>query len=284
MSESLKKVCQFFLNKDWRSLTNYELLAQLKNCKKVDNSIRLTRAGKYLGKDEIIELLYHFYTRICKPLFRKLEKDGLRKQATKLHELAKIETALIDAQKLEKDRHRKQATKLHELANIETALIDTPKKPLAFTEVQVQGDGNCFFSCLRESLSRSGHDISIENLRTQIVTNLQSYNLQQYGISRQDINQLYTNGTWNNDAMDLVPEVAAELLDRPIIIYLENGYIEDLGPEEGEPIHLRLVGNHYSLLIPLNNSRPHALQQQPPHHQLKQPREQQQSQKLRQRQ
>jgi len=111
---------------------------------------------------------------------------------------------------------------------------------------EVPTDGNCFFSCIAEAEETK----TASDWRHEIISNLQKRPFQEFGIDPETVSDLFKDKIWNNDAMDVVPEVAAEHLGRCIRIHYGDGNVHCFGSKEDEPIDLLLSDNHYSLLIP----------------------------------
>ena len=131
---------------------------------------------------------------------------------------------------------------------------DVPKirQHLATQGYTIQGvptDGNCFFSCITKALSNEKKTAG--DWRQEIISDLQNRPFQEFGIDPESVKDLYLDSVWNNEAMDVVPEVAAEYLGRSIRIHQGDGRVDCFGPDNGiEPIDLLLSENHYSLLVP----------------------------------
>jgi len=120
---------------------------------------------------------------------------------------------------------------------------------------EVPADGNCFFSCLAEAIPDG--DKSAGDWRQEIIADLQERPFQEFGIDLESVEDLYMDRVWNNEAMDVVPEVAAEHLGRCIRIHHGDGRVDSFGSSDTSvgPIDLLLSDNHYSLLIPESDSK-----------------------------
>jgi len=114
---------------------------------------------------------------------------------------------------------------------------------------EVPTDGNCFFSCLAKSLSDQKKTAG--EWRQEIISELEDRPFQEFCIDPESVKDLYMDRVWNNGAMDVVPEVAAEYLGRCIRVHQGDGRVDCFGSSEDvDPIDLLLSENHYSLLVP----------------------------------
>jgi len=118
---------------------------------------------------------------------------------------------------------------------------------------EVPADGNCFFSCLAKAIPEK----SAGDWRQEIIADLQERPFQEFGIDPESVKDLYIDSVWNNEAMDVVPEVAAEHLGRCIRVHHGDGRVDSFGSSDTSlaPIDLLLSDNHYSLLIPESDSK-----------------------------
>ena len=134
----------------------------------------------------------------------------------------------------------------------------------------VPDDGNCFFHTLELYYKKKGNtdkSKNYNNLRGTIISHILenwSY-FSDFGISEDDIFELASDGSWNNDAGDIVIPAAASALNLKIILYdlkrgqrsppIKKQIIRHIYPETGpipdETVNiLRLADSHFGLLTP----------------------------------
>lgn len=122
--------------------------------------------------------------------------------------------------------------------------------------IPVQPDGNCFFSCIQKGLFPSKSPLDV---RKEIV----DYYLKQkkyqkiFDIDQNEIEKLYKDGCWDNDACDHIVKITSQKYNLVIRLYcpnLKKTFV--IRPEKRnyfqkkqKTIHLRLLSNHYDLLL-----------------------------------
>jgi len=120
-----------------------------------------------------------------------------------------------------------------------------------FEEVDVPADGNCFFHCLSKILEKPHQQI-----RREVVDRLAAMPASErvrWGLEDdRQIEALRRDGEWANNAMDLVPHVAADLYELDLRVHSDPSNFEaapqQFGRSDGERVHLQLSDSHYTLL------------------------------------
>jgi hypothetical protein len=147
-----------------------------------------------------------------------------------------------------------------------------------FTFVDVKGDGNCLFNTLAlyYGFNHPNKATSPKDLRADVVnymiTHLEDY--AQYGVSREEIEEMRMDGKWNTDAGDLMLPASAKALHLHIQLYdivpgtrtpyTKKRILLHHYPEEGnipkDTVHvLRINRGHFGLLLPRHEPNMDAL-------------------------
>lgn len=118
----------------------------------------------------------------------------------------------------------------------------------------VPRDGNCFF---HNASAITGESAQI--VRKKVVDYLRNNAemKREYGLLEDEIDELAEEGTWNNNAGDIVPKAFSELYKVPISVHLGDGMVHTFGDtsKEEDVEHLLLVDDHYMRLVSSTPSR-----------------------------
>lgn len=114
-------------------------------------------------------------------------------------------------------------------------------------KMRIPKDGNCFFHCIATIIHFSHTEI-----RRRCVKYLHHHRefCQEWGISQQDTHNLNENGTWYNDAMDIMPLVASNVFGIAITINdTDSNQTHQIVPERNittrtKPISINLLRHH----------------------------------------
>jgi hypothetical protein len=120
----------------------------------------------------------------------------------------------------------------------------------------VDADGNCFFHTLalyydNKKLDKELHKKLRKDVVDYMLTHFDEY--KPFGITREDIESLYTICSWNNKAGDFVVPAAAAALNLKIKLYdlTEKQIILHTYPEDGikrKTVNIIRINNHFGLL------------------------------------
>ena len=114
---------------------------------------------------------------------------------------------------------------------------------------QVPYDGNCFFHCLAHFLNKPHREVRKECIDFYLQKS--DAELQEFGVERNKIYDLYQNGIWNTNEFDCLPKIASELYQRTISVFREEQMRKDtfaISNSHENPIHLRLKDSHYDIM------------------------------------
>ena len=120
--------------------------------------------------------------------------------------------------------------------------------------VSIPADGNCIFHCFQKALDAEGDGRTYIELRQAIVEfalkNKDQF--QEFGVTTEGLEELRQEGIYNTDAMDLIPRIASEYLQRPVIVHHGNGERKEMYglSDNGSaiPIEVWLFREHYWFL------------------------------------
>ena len=114
---------------------------------------------------------------------------------------------------------------------------------------QVPYDGNCFFHCLAHFLKKPHREVRKECIDFYLQKS--DAELQEFGVERNKIYDLYQNGIWNTNEFDCLPKIASEVYQRTITVFREEQMTKDtfaISNSNENPIHLRLKDSHYDIM------------------------------------
>ena len=111
--------------------------------------------------------------------------------------------------------------------------------------IEVPRDGNCFFHCIGLQTGETH-----EQVRQQVVDYMEEHseNYEEFLSDKDSVEALRKEGEWNNDAMDVVVQAAADMLGQTIRVHRPDGRIDEVG-EGKEQIDVLLEDNHYTFII-----------------------------------
>lgn len=118
---------------------------------------------------------------------------------------------------------------------------------IEYDTVDVPDDGNCFFHCLSKFLRKS-HD-QIRKECVDYFLNEKNF-MKEYGLEKENIELLYTDGVWDTNEFDLLPKIASKLYKKTIFIHKRDSeFIETFFDDScKQPIYLSLKNFHYNII------------------------------------
>lgn len=118
---------------------------------------------------------------------------------------------------------------------------------IEYDTVDVPDDGNCFFHCLSKFLRKS-HD-QIRKECVDYFLNEKNF-MKEYGLEKENIELLYTDGVWDTNEFDLLPKIASKLYKKTIFIHKRDSeFIETFFDDScKQPIYLSLKNFHYNVI------------------------------------
>lgn len=118
---------------------------------------------------------------------------------------------------------------------------------IEYDTVDVPDDGNCFFHCLSKFLRKS-HD-QIRKECVDYFLNEENF-MKEYGLEKENIELLYTDGVWDTNEFDLLPKIASKLYKKTIFIHKRDSeFIETFFHDScKQPIYLCLKNFHYNVI------------------------------------
>ena len=113
---------------------------------------------------------------------------------------------------------------------------------------EVDRDGNCFFHCLAYFLNKSHTEIRKECIDFYLEKS--DSELEDFGVERHKIHDLYQDGVWDTDEFDPLPKIASELYQRTVTVFKEDEMVNETYeiPNGEDHIHLRLKESHYDVM------------------------------------
>ena len=113
---------------------------------------------------------------------------------------------------------------------------------------EVDRDGNCFFHCLAYFLNKSHTEIRKECIDFYLEKS--DSELEEFGVERHKIHDLYQDGVWDTDEFDPLPKIASELYQRTVTVFKEDEMVNETYeiPNSDDNIHLRLKESHYDVM------------------------------------
>ena len=113
---------------------------------------------------------------------------------------------------------------------------------------EVDRDGNCFFHCLAYFLNKSHTEIRKECIDFYLEKS--DSELEEFGVERHKIHDLYQDGVWDTDEFDPLPKIASELYQRTVTVFKEDEKVNETYeiPNSEDHIHLRLKESHYDVM------------------------------------
>ena len=113
---------------------------------------------------------------------------------------------------------------------------------------EVDRDGNCFFHCLAYFLNKSHTEIRKECIDFYLEKS--DSELEEFGVERHKIHDLYQDGVWDTNEFDPLPKIASELYQRTVTVFKEDEMVNETYeiPNGEDHIHLRLKESHYDVM------------------------------------
>lgn len=121
--------------------------------------------------------------------------------------------------------------------------------------IDIEPDGNCFFRSL-EPIVGKPH----QTIRREVVDRLLEYPKEErvaWGMEDDEhVRDLYKDGVWANEVMDVIPKIAAEMYNLDMSIYIDQTEPLERFTEGDRRIDLQLLNGHYNRLEPIDPENP----------------------------